>query len=690
MRKLFLFVPTIALALASCSNDEDLGFVNNNTGNAIEFRTLMDKSSNSRAAITDETSILSFTLTGIKKKGTDDDGYLFNAFGITRGEDANNKWDYTPKRYWPKDRTVDFYAYSPSSSKNITAGQGLADYVKEGTITYTVPQISKKDVQEDFLVAKTEGKSSGAITLNFHHALSRIMFLARTTQKNVTYTIDKIELVNLYETGKLNLSDTGIKETGALTYPYQPWTDHSSLKDYAIDMGESPVYMLNDYASVLGESNAVMVLPQATTLYSGTGTPASEFAVKVSYKAFVDDIYYAGSKTQSEVKYFPVKDPATKSAIVFEMGRQYNFFLEFGDEVGEAISFNVGVSDWTNAPASYLPEIDNYISIISPELAELANTDSDDTNITQAEIDAVKDLVVSTESFDFKGIEYFTNLESISMTGITNAPDLDISKNMLLTSVSITGSNLGTVNLLNGALTTLKLSGDNTITSLDASNNKLKTVTLNEDTKVTGDLNLSANPSLTEVFLKKVTVTGKLNLSDCALQDGDIIMPTTKTGGNIEIGYLDLSNNKFNNLEILNGNFENLDVSNNATLEKLDISATRVNQLLDATGNTGLQKILTNSIRTFVDGYDPEKGLIAFQPVKVGTFDISNSTKLTNIYVFYGAVIDKLVVWNSWDTNTAQIIFNGYSGEANGRDSGYITKIVDTDNQDKHNPAKKP
>jgi hypothetical protein len=42
--------------------------------------------------------------------------------------------------------------------------------------------------------------------------------------------------------------------------------------------------------------------------------------------------------------------------------------LKVGDEVGDAISFTVGVSDWSNTPNTYLPEITEYKGLISEEL----------------------------------------------------------------------------------------------------------------------------------------------------------------------------------------------------------------------------------------------------------------------------------------------------------------------------------
>lgn len=408
----------VALTLVSCSNDEILDSPETqNSEGAIEFRTLTDKqpSNGLRAAITDETNILSFTLAGIKMKSGSPtaDPYLFNGFDITKGESGS--WDYTPKRYWPKDLTVDFYAYSPASSTNVKKGanEGLTNFVSTRKITYTVPTIKTNDAQEDFLVARaigqdgTAGKGENSVKLQFEHALSRVMFFARTTQKSVTYTIDKIELVNLYGTGKIDLTSN-------------TWTPEGTKNtNYTVDMGSSPAYLLNDYASVLGITNAVMVLPQQTVLGAKDDGSDKNFYIKVSYKAFVDDQYYVGTKDKSEDKYFAVKG-TDGNALKFEMGTQYNFYLEFGDEVGKEINFTVDVSDWTNAPNTYLPEIADYKGLISPELQKYAGLDSK-TSIKLEDIKTITTLTISItendQTPDLTGIEYLPLTEIIICTG---------------------------------------------------------------------------------------------------------------------------------------------------------------------------------------------------------------------------------------------------------------------------------
>lgn len=466
MKKLFLYATMLAFVLSSCSNDNELGTIEVDTS-AIEFRTLNeDKTTNTRAAVTDKDNILSFTVTGQKQS---DQGYLFNGFGVTRGESSN--WAYSPLRYWPANDKVNFYAYSPTASRNIKTGEGLTDfdYSASAPFTYTVPEIKKNDAQEDFLIARLldQNEAVGTVNLNFQHALSRVTFSAKTTQKNVTYIITGVELVNLYPSATMDLTDTDIPQTGSFAYstttPLLIWDDHATASTsgkttYSVDKGDAPIYMTTDFTSLLGVTNGLMVMPQTTTLYTGngteaqapatTGTYANQFAIKVAYKAFVDDIYYAGTATTDAVKYFPVKTINSFPNFVFEIGRQYNFFLTFGDEVGKDIKFEVGVSDWDNSTSIFLPEIADYSSLLSEQIKKAINKTSGP--ITYADLAAVKAIkfgggtgdVPIASIDDLDGLEYLFALESITIENLSDIPSMIL---------SATHVNLTTINFSYGA-----------------------------------------------------------------------------------------------------------------------------------------------------------------------------------------------------------------------------------------------
>ncbi|MDH6342775.1 hypothetical protein M2134_001653 [Parabacteroides sp. PM6-13] len=395
MKKIYLLAALAsAITFTSCSNDQEIDHNLTNT-KAIGFRTFIDKGNGSKAAVTTSDNILSFTVTGWwdrenKKTFADAkdeagnipaDQYMFNAFDISRREAGN--WAYTPVRYWPAEEIIGggitFFAYSPAASKNVTTG--LTNY-KGAAIAYTVPDIydtnNKTQGQEDFLLARTDaltGKtddlnSNGNVQLTFTHALSRVKFSARTTNTGLTYVIGGVELVNIAKSGTIDLAK--IPVDGAFTYndsdptdnvPVVLWKKGDDRGNLGLDIGESPINLLGEYKSLLGDYNALMVLPQTTEVGDKAdevrGTiPSGGFWIKVSYKAYLNNpdkgTYFAGSKEAYEDRYFRVIDPlrstsTTEQGFSFEIGRQYNFYLTFGDEAEEAISFEVVVGDWSDA-----------------------------------------------------------------------------------------------------------------------------------------------------------------------------------------------------------------------------------------------------------------------------------------------------------------------------------------------------
>lgn len=452
MKKYLLILTTIALSFAACTNDEDFGLqTDSSSTSAIEFRTMdEEKTSNTRALVTTSNTITSFTLTAWWDKektvttGEPSDNYgdplatkgvyLFNAFNIARGESNGTPWDYNPKRYFPATGKgyVDFYAYSPASSRNLLTG--IEDFGNDHLIDYEVPTLldeqavdPSRKVQEDFMIAKVLEKNSGPINLNFLHALSRVTFSARKTNPDITYIVKSVELVNLSSRAELKLTDEEIPVSGPFDYangttPLVIWDDHNSATTtYGVDMGDSPVFLQYDaidasqktYYSLFGDINGLMVMPQETTTFTGSA-PTTEFAIKVTYKAYLRDFYYAGNTTDYAVKYFPVT--ISGYPIAFEIGRQYNFLLTFGEEAADAIKFIVAVSDWAADAGTILPQFDDYAPFLSQRLIDLIDTGAKNGEITYDELAAFTTLTFdfAPTAEDLKGLEYLFALTTVN------------------------------------------------------------------------------------------------------------------------------------------------------------------------------------------------------------------------------------------------------------------------------------
>lgn len=483
MRRMLMLAASAAVMLTSCSNDKEIGDLEGEkNGSEINFRTLIDKGAESRATVTNSSNILGFTVTGWwdKTAGGDDldigstdankGGYLFNAFDLTRRDVGVTDWEYDPKIYWPSSGSgVHFFAYSPASSKNVKAG--IFNYAADKMIEYTVPDPGKTEAQEDFLMTKTGALTEGTVKLNFAHVLSRATFSARKTNTDMTYLIKSVTLVNIKKNGKIDYAV--IPTGGSFADEYATalaankrvvhWTDHATPDggndNLSIDLGETPAFVQYDeskFHSILGETNALMVLPQTTTLWDDTKEDLTDkgFAIKVEYKAYLDvndpGTYYAGSPTTWKEVYFPVLDAALTTegspvAHTFEIGRQYNFALTFGvAEAGGKIGFDVNVGDWSDAPQVEVPQISDYYKagLISDRLAALVKSDYASTGVTLGDILNTKKIVMMniTNANDakeaMKGIEYFANLERLCLSQ-TKGLTLDLSKLESLNKISM-------------------------------------------------------------------------------------------------------------------------------------------------------------------------------------------------------------------------------------------------------------
>ncbi|GHT02467.1 hypothetical protein AGMMS49525_05980 [Bacteroidia bacterium] len=355
----------------------------------ISFKTFADKQL--RASVTTAGSMTSFTTSawshtdGAVSAANPYNGYVLNGVTVTRSEASGAPtWDYFPKASWPARDSVDFFAYSPASSVNVTAGlkrnTSTLPPVAGPEIQYTVPGwvggSRPIDQQEDFMVTKsvdlTYEPSSPTVQLNFKHALSRIVFKAQNQNKNKTYVIKELALSKLKSKGTLNLLDSvpnGADPFTHLAGAYDvAWKAQHDSVTYKVDLGSTNVLVpygtgtaSSDYTAITNASNGLMVLPQETVLGAFTGS-TPEYGTVAEIDPLLPDASYLYA-TIAEVDYltndtvnrrqvvFRLHDPANKAqGIVFEAGRQYTFLLTLGLD-GEEIVFSIPTVEGFNESA---------------------------------------------------------------------------------------------------------------------------------------------------------------------------------------------------------------------------------------------------------------------------------------------------------------------------------------------------
>lgn len=230
MKKSFLMLGVAAMALASCTNEEVLNVAENR---AIGFDAFVGKPTK---AVMKNEDFREFSVFG---------GYgesLKNVFDNQKvsSTDGTN-WTYTPTKYWTKEKTYTFQAYSPfidpetaSATATATAkGVNFSGFVADGATDLLVSD-----------VVTMNGSTAGPISLTFRHILSLINFKFSTDINGATITISNLKVNALPNKGNYTNANT----TGA-------WSvSESGNYDMTVANGVT--------ISAPQTSTSVMVLPQ--------------------------------------------------------------------------------------------------------------------------------------------------------------------------------------------------------------------------------------------------------------------------------------------------------------------------------------------------------------------------------------------------------------------------------------------
>jgi len=185
MKKRLLFAALFSAALVSCTKDQVVEVQQDE----IKFRVATENATKASAVYCNNNEMASFKVWAKTSAGaTHMNGDLIEY--NNDGETWDNK---TAVRYWPNVETLDFYA---------SVGADLNwDATKEVPATFNNFEVDE-DVAEQidllYSVKKTQLKQTTAVTLNFRHALSQIVFQAKNTHPNLYVKIKSVGVNNLY------------------------------------------------------------------------------------------------------------------------------------------------------------------------------------------------------------------------------------------------------------------------------------------------------------------------------------------------------------------------------------------------------------------------------------------------------------------------------------------------------------
>ena len=291
MKKLLFLVPLAAVALASCSNDEQISRATVSDTQELTIRPIVGNTT--RAVITDANfdqftvkanvtggSFWKVTGTEAPTSAPDGDGNVVNSFTDLVFKNGG-KWDL----FNAADNGYKWY-WSSKNANGTFVGYNQA----EGSFTVQDAIANQKDV----LVASNAGTASefsNGVPMLFRHVLSQIVIKADNKDADIRQIkVGGVRLHNIYSEATLtHPNPTSIKTTAGdfdwTTTTYTPWSGLATAKKYVYYHGAAPaaseVYngttiTLNATAQDITFQGPALMLPQtvaaATALTTATAT----------------------------------------------------------------------------------------------------------------------------------------------------------------------------------------------------------------------------------------------------------------------------------------------------------------------------------------------------------------------------------------------------------------------------------
>ena len=245
MKKQFLFIAVAALAMASCSKDEQTAV---NRGAAIDFRGAMA----TRATETVTANLTDIFVTALDKNNAN----FFTDEQFTK--DVDNFFKSTTSYYWPNDDSeLKFFAYAPSSGD-------LGGTVTITNATKTLADFSPKTTiadQKDFVSCQATGKKSvnesAGVALTFKHQLSQIEIKAKNDQDAYRYKVVAVRIGQPVSKGTFDFGT-------------ESWNLETDKVNYTVpDFGE--ITLNGTPESLMGMGGSAMLIPQQLTAWDAAG-----------------------------------------------------------------------------------------------------------------------------------------------------------------------------------------------------------------------------------------------------------------------------------------------------------------------------------------------------------------------------------------------------------------------------------
>ena len=405
MKKFLFGMAGLLLIAASCSKNEVVEV--NQDGNEIQFSVVANKATKAADIYCNNNKPSEFT---VYAESSDGKTYI-NGDKITSSDKGATWVNESGTRFWPNDLSLDFYAVvNGTINWNVTA---------EGTAPATIVNYEVHTTvsdQKDLLYAVKMGQKKGAtaeateaVSLNFRHALSQIVFQAKNTNENLHVEISGVRIVNVankntftfptadtdnellvdgnhdgsfegtnYADANWGTWNTLDPETGAAGKTIYP-VEFSKVEVPGKNTNATVVNLTNNVTGEEFNTNALLLLPQTSNAWDPETVPAPGFdgnAGNGSYFLVDCAIYNIAGDEFDSANDTPLwgtteehQEAAIPVAINWEQGKKYIYTFVFGegggynpdpdpdpdpddpDPVLIPITFEVTVDDFVEVPA---------------------------------------------------------------------------------------------------------------------------------------------------------------------------------------------------------------------------------------------------------------------------------------------------------------------------------------------------
>lgn len=205
MKNIYLIGMIAALGLASCARDEVVS--EQKADGQISFRPTADNGNTRAADVFCNTNLpAEFKVYAV----TDGKTYINGDVISNTGSATSPNWEnLTGNRYWP-DTAVDFYAQVNGDDYfqwNDAAAPTFANFTVNKDVASQVDLMYAVKTNQSKAAA---GATQGDVALNFHHALSQIVFYAKNVSPNIYVEVTGVSVGGVKNSGTYTLpqSDT--------------------------------------------------------------------------------------------------------------------------------------------------------------------------------------------------------------------------------------------------------------------------------------------------------------------------------------------------------------------------------------------------------------------------------------------------------------------------------------------------